>query len=177
MNKRPISCLSLFLMLGSFLCLFLIQRNVITVPQEDKILAADSQFVDGQTVTAAGVISNKENKEEQQIIYICKASVISNQKQINHISLIIYLESTTDLSIGNSIQITGNCYQFQNPTNPGEFNQAFYYKSLGIDYRMYSSNVNVTNKQVNKAKEFLFRIRTRCGQMFSKLADEKEAGD
>lgn len=176
MNKRPISFVSLILVLGMFLCLLLVQEEWIHLPQEDKVLAVDDKFQDGQTVKVIGTIDRREKSKEQQIIYLTNSKIISHAKEISSIHLILYLETNSNLKIGNTIQVTGNLKRFKNPTNPGAFNERLYYKSLGLDYKMSGKQVKILNSNKNSIKEFLYKMRERGSLIFSKIADEKEAG-
>lgn len=64
-------------------------------------------------------------------------------------------------AVGNRIQITGTVRFFQEATNPGNFDQKFYYQKQGIHASVWAEQTKLVDPAVSYVREKLTRLRSR----------------
>lgn len=82
----------------------------------------------------------------------------------------------SNLKVGNIILIQGKLYSFSEPGNPGQFNEAQYYREQGIDYRFLVQSLTITNQNYNKRKQWLQQWKNRFLHKLEKCLPEGDAG-
>lgn len=82
----------------------------------------------------------------------------------------------SSLKIGNIIRFYGTVRPFQEPGNPGQFNEKEYYLSQGIDARMFVTRVSVEDPNVNQVAMALYEVRCFFRDAFFSTLPEREAG-
>ena len=85
-------------------------------------------------------------------------------------------EPLPDLKIGNTISFFGTVKSFRNPGNPGQFNEASYYRSMGLDARFFVSKIKVIDDKYDRIATALYEIRGLFRDAFYELLPKKEAG-
>ncbi|BCN31748.1 DNA internalization-related competence protein ComEC/Rec2 [Anaeromicropila herbilytica] len=108
-------------------------------------------------------VSNKNNKN-------------NFYKTFSHKIIIYSKESNNNLKIGNKLQIKGQINILQHNTNPGQFDEYDYYRMIGIDYKVYSENIEVINSSYSRYLQFLYEIKGKMVSSFERILNRKEAG-
>lgn len=78
--------------------------------------------------------------------------------------------------IGSLITVKGRFSFLEEATNPGEFNFAAYYQSLGVGGTLRDTEILVCGEDYALVKDFLYRVREKWSQRLEKVFPEKEAG-
>lgn len=82
----------------------------------------------------------------------------------------------SNLKIGNLISLSGTFYCFEEPGNPGQFNEYEYYKQAGIDAGFFADSLTIQNSNYKKIEQSVHEARTCLIQQFRKCLPEEEAG-
>ncbi|MBQ6537716.1 MAG: ComEC/Rec2 family competence protein [Eubacterium sp.] len=80
------------------------------------------------------------------------------------------------IHIGNTLKINGTSECFAKPGNPGQFNEYDYYLSLGIDMKIFASQMSVASDETDLISETLFRIRAGFVRVLFEMLPEDKAG-
>ena len=102
--------------------------------------------------------------------YICdKAIVYADTRSENNVF-------DTKIHIGNTLKLIGTSECFAKPGNPGQFNEYEYYLSLGIDVKIFASQMSIASDETDLISETLFRIRAGFVRMLFDMLPEDKAG-
>lgn len=145
---------------------------------------------DGTTMTVTGQVCDKDNTSfDLQNLQILNDAVVLQQdnpsKETNFINdilsgdneydkLIVSFDGASEMVLGSEVTLEGVFYAFTPATNPGEFDFANYYHSMGYLGRL--RNVKV-QKTVGEAgiREWLYRVRMSWKRRLYEVFPEKEA--
>lgn len=143
---------------------------------------------DGTLLTVTGKIIEKD--QTSFVIKIQNAAVLrqdyptvkSNnrlpddwQAKMSGEKLLCGYDSARELLLGSKVTLQGDFSAFRNATNPGEFDYALYYHSLGYAGRM--ENTVLTEKEPGSVsvREWLYRLRCFWEEKLYRIFPEKEA--
>ena len=91
-------------------------------------------------------------------------------------NILCYLgESVPEPEIGSRVILKGTLKNFQQPTNPGQFNAPFYYQILRISFRLDQAEIQVKSDKFYKIAEGLYQLRRKAGSKMDALLPEQEA--
>ncbi len=85
-------------------------------------------------------------------------------------------QSLQDIPLGSRVRVGGNFVSFSRASNPGEFDQAVYYQSLGICGRLREARLQSLGSAYWPLREGVFRIKEYFCQRLYCIFPEKEAG-
>lgn len=85
-------------------------------------------------------------------------------------------QSPQDIPLGSRVRVRGNFVSFSRASNPGEFDQAVYYQSLGICGRLREARLQSRGRAYWPLREGIFRIKEYFSQRLYRIFPEKEAG-
>ncbi len=125
---------------------------------------------EGDPVTVTGQVLRYEIKDQTVCYYL---KITSGYHQVmaaqSHSTAIIARP-------GMKVRVTGRLSLFQEATNPGQFHQRLYYKSLNVDYRIRDPQITVLDSKTDRFRDGLFKLQSRfCGSLYQ-MTDEKTAG-
>lgn len=173
-SNRYVSSQDKFLILLPVLLYFgflLMSRQQIPNPM-------DHFFEDKVMGNITGTVSMIVDKGDNTTVYLK-----NNQIQISKHSmlfpssqLILYSKNTKQLKIGNKIQVYGEIRKFRPATNYGQFDEAFYNKINGIDYKVYEKNTKIVDAGFNHLKQGLYELKLGLVNVYSSILNEKNAG-
>ena len=124
---------------------------------------------DRATVTRVGIITGKEHKEENLIVYI--------KVPDKGYSLQLYMaEGQDEPAIGTVIKVRGKTMAFPSATNYGEFDSSKYYRTLKIAYRIMDAKVLESAGKKDALKEFLYQKREAFGDILESDFSKEDAG-
>ncbi len=77
---------------------------------------------------------------------------------------------------GNQLYIRGTYAVFTRAGNPGEFDERLYYRSRGIDGKMFAESATVTDRRCNMFRNALFTLRQQATERLFAAMREDDAG-
>lgn len=139
----------------------------------------EGQSEEGQSVVqeeaAEGqLLVQKEAAERQLLVQEEAAEKPADTKATENI--LCYLrEGVPEPEIGSLVILKGTLKNFQQPTNPGQFNAPFYYQILRISFRLNQAEIQVKSDRFYKIAEGLYQLRRKAGSKVDALLPEQEA--
>lgn len=148
---------------------------------------------DGTSITVTGKVCQKDKNSfvvklsDKNISYISNQtdtssktvldSATSHQKisAIYSTKLLCEYEAAENLILGSELVLTGDYYTFTPATNPGEFDYAHYYRSMGYAGRLKRVQVTAEGRCTAGVCEFLYRVRQLWQIRLYRIFPEKEA--
>lgn len=178
MMKRPLCCVCMAFVAAVFVYLF---SGLVPAPP-----VGEAQ---GSRLTITGELYNKEYKKDSLILYlrhIKKKNInpISNETQTTEYDydtcVMCYMDSDAmisdeDVRLGAWIVVEGEVSLFPSVSNPGEFDAAAYYRTLGIAFRLFDARVLAKGTSYNAYQETLYRLRQTFGDVYDFVLSEKDA--
>lgn len=162
--KRPLCCVCLAFVAAVFVYLF-----SGLLPTES---VGETQ---GSQLTIKGELYNKDYKNGSLVLYLRhvkkKNSTIPNfSKQTeaieyeNDVSVMCYMDNHVllreeDVRLGAWVVVEGEVSLFTTAGNPGEFDAASYYRTLGISFRLYDAKVIACGAAYSAYHESLYKLR------------------
>ena len=169
MKKRPLG--TLCLIVTGFI--FLVTKFF---PGEKESLSFSEE-----EICITGTVYQKELSaaEEKPVLYIkdiCFEGA-EGQEEITSIQAVCYLRETSkDAGIGSRITIKGCPWEFEEATNPGQFDRKFYYSLMEISFGLSNAYVLAESGDYHPVKENLFKLRSFCVKKLEECLREEEAG-
>lgn len=169
--KRP-----LVTVLVVFLLITTIYKN-ITFKEPYKQL----EQWDRETVSLAGIVSDKEVKGDYFRIHLKNTKVRKENAAIrNADNVIVYFpyggNLKNEITIGSELLLTGSLCLFEHATNEGEFDAKNYWAIRKYSASVFEPELIETRKATNRFLENLWRIKQRTKEVFFKYMDEDNAG-
>ena len=116
----------------------------------------------------------KEAEEKQLPVQEKEAERLADIEDTENI--LCYLgEGVPEPEIGSLVILKGTLKNFQQPTNPGQFNAPFYYQILRISFRLDRAEIQVKSDKYYKISEGLYQLRRKAGSKVDALLPEQEA--
>lgn len=184
MRGRPLCAAAVF-----FLAVQLLLVGGLKAAKGFSPSAMEQRLGDGDEVTLCGQVYRREEKNGYAVYYVRKNQVLSYdggtqeesqseepgevQGQIDDLKhsgfmetsgILVYVrqnhpEEENAIQVGNVIQVKGGVSFFEEPTNPGCFNQKFYYQKQDVCAMIWAEEVEVRDPQVFMLREKLTRFR------------------
>lgn len=159
-----------------FFCLAFCLFGQLRCQQQQSLIQSVEDCTAGQsTLTVVGTIGKKEEKSWSIVYYLNDSEVINEKNSLPVGQVLIYQQSDT-YSIGDTIQITGACENFEQAVNEGNFDAQEYYYSKGVFLAIKADSVRLLKHQHILWKEWLYRLRKQMQKVYAAELPEKEAG-
>lgn len=113
----------------------------------------------GDAIWITGQVYAREMKSDYQVLYLKNNSIKFRKRQLKESKFIVYDKSRLEVKIGNKIAAEGNVRFYEEPRNPGNFNEKQYYEKQGIHACMWSESVIVTSGRIWKLRDSLLSFR------------------
>lgn len=110
-------------------------------------------------VILTGTVCRREEKPDYNILYLKDNRVLLKKRIYQESKILVYIETTNHIAIGNKIKVTGEAEAFQIPRNPGNFNQKFYYQKQGIHASVWAQSAEVQDGHIDQLRENLAVLR------------------
>lgn len=142
----------------------------------------DSYFEEKADITCSGTIEQIVEKSSTTAIYLKDIQIQSlcrnpmNNDSHNIQKIIVYSDDTSNLHVKNQIAISGIIQKFTTGTNPGQFNELLYYKSLHIDYKIFAKQITILKEDRSYYADLLHSIRSYTNKIYEKFLPEEDAG-
>ena len=176
MIKRPL-CLAAVLLIGLQAVLvggFRMAKDLKPSPLE---LTAE----EGRIISLAGTVSRREEKPKYQVYYLTDNQVRMEDQIIKESKILVYIkreesqvtqnkakeedQQNQGIAVGNRIYLTGEVRFFQEASNPGNFDQKFYYQKQGIHASVWAKSAEIVNPEVRRIREGLTVFRCRWKEL------------
>lgn len=142
-----------------------------SVVQEE---AAEGQLLVQKEAAERQLLVQEEAAEKQLLVQGKCAEKPADTKAAENI--LCYLrEGVPEPEIGSLVILKGTLKNFQQPTNPGQFNAPFYYQILRISFRLNQAEIQVKSDRFYKISEGLYQLRRKAGSKMDALLPEQEA--
>ena len=142
-----------------------------SVVQEE---AAEGQLLVQKEAAERQLLVQEEAAERQLLVQGKCAEKPADTKATENI--LCYLrEGVPEPEIGSLVILKGTLKNFQQPTNPGQFNAPFYYQILRISFRLNQAEIQVKSDRFYKISEGLYQLRRKAGSKMDALLPEQEA--
>ena len=142
-----------------------------SVVQEE---AAEGQLLVQKEAAERQLLVQEEAAEKQLFAQEKCAEKPADTKATENI--LCYLrEGVPEPEIGSLVILKGTLKNFQQPTNPGQFNAPFYYQILRISFRLNQAEIQVKSDRFYKIAEGLYQLRRKAGSKVDALLPEQEA--
>ena len=142
-----------------------------SVVQEE---AAEGQLLVQEKAAERQLLVQEEAAEKQLLVQGKCAEKPADTKATENI--LCYLrEGVPEPEIGSLVILKGTLKNFQQPTNPGQFNAPFYYQILRISFRLNQAEIQVKSDRLYKIAEGLYQLRRKAGSKVDALLPEQEA--
>ena len=117
----------------------------------------------------------QEEEEEKKLIVKGKCEEKPADTKATENILCYLREGVPEPEIGSLVILKGTLKNFQQPTNPGQFNAPFYYQILRISFRLNQAEIQVKSDRFYKIAEGLYQLRRKAGSKVDALLPEQEA--
>ena len=165
MKTRPLCSVCLLLiMIQVFLLIVTSGQSFLKIPASSVFLEKE-----GKTIRITGQVYQKEITSKNQILYLKNNSVYDSK-------IIVYDQFFTEVSIGETISLSGTVNLFEEARNPGNFNQALYYARQQLYGFIWCEEVYDVTGTPNNFWEFLYQFKERWKEKLIKYTG-KENGD
>lgn len=139
--------------------------------------------IDGEYISVTGKVYQKDIgrdgsgsfriKCEKQSVIVSAAD--SRQTFSLNKNLICEAADMSHIRIGSTVVVRGRFVQFQNATNPGEFDAKAYYAAQDICGKLTETAILEADLEYSAVKEGLFRLRYYFREQLYRVFPEKEA--
>lgn len=188
MRKRPLCLVMLLLLVGKLLMAGGFWRLPESPPIEETIKEGDIVFLQG-------TVFRKEEGTTYQSFYLKNVHIYYNLQEmsmttpvrhdndeqiIKESKILVYIDKTDQetekILIGNQMVVKGEISFWDTATNPGNFDQKFYYQKQGIAACVWSEKVEITNTGHCIVKEWLFQVRKKWKELLNEHMGENYGG-
>lgn len=125
----------------------------------------------------SGRITMVVEKQWGRVLYVTDVSVIlPDLKSYLCEKVIVYCSDQQNYRVGNQISALGTLLKFSKATNPGQFDEAMYYQTQNIDYKLMPEQILITDPNYSKYHAVLGNIKQKLITAYTYLLPEEEAG-
>lgn len=171
-------CLAAVFILG--IQLFLV--GVLQMAEDLKPSMLEQTAEDGDMAALSGKVYRREERPDYQIFYLTDVQIRLGEQFIKESKILVYFkqnethqsknQNSEMISVGNRVYLTGNLSFFEPASNPGNFDQKFYYQKQGIHAAIWSEAVKVTDRTVWKIREGMTGLRIRWKELLTDVLGE-----
>lgn len=90
-------------------------------------------------------------------------------------NLICEIIDGQEVPLGRMVAVRGIFYPYSHATNPGEFDSAVYYRTLGIGGKLRKASLLAVGEKSWPVREALYRLKCRLKEKLYRIFPEKEA--
>ncbi len=116
-------------------------------------------------------------KQQGQALYVENNQIsLSNGAIYPCENVLVQTSDNSLFRIGNQITVQGTLQKFKKATNPGQFNEENYYKTLNIDFKLMSKRIIITDTDFSVYASLLEDLKHRLIKVYEDILEEREAG-
>lgn len=142
----------------------------------------DNAFDDKAEAGITGRVYAYEGQENKSTIYLKDVSVQFKDNKVTYSLpyILVYSKEKSCFSTGSLLEIYGNIYKTEMPSNPGQFNQREYLREKNIYYTAVAKSVvyagNPGNSILYSFRGFTRGIKEKMAEVYKTALPEKEGG-
>ena len=175
--RRPLFAAALFLVIIAAIRL---KTGWAEAVSEGCIRAGELDADSEVTVTGQVYQKDESNIYLKSVIYVRSnafgLSAADSQQEIPiQDNLICAMEDTSDIPLGSMVAVSGRFQPCSQATNPGEFDAAVYYRSIGIGGRVSKAVLLGAGESFWPVRERLYRLKIYFKERLYRIFPEKEA--
>ncbi len=125
------------------------------------------------------IVTGRIYQKEDGFIYLKNVSVQISAADLQHTiplnEKIICEWKGEELSLGSDVMLRGFLGQISKASNPGEFDQEQYYRSIGICGRISKATLLAKSRTYSEVREGLYKLKKYWKQRLYDMMPEKEA--
>nr|MBP3599407.1 DNA internalization-related competence protein ComEC/Rec2 [Eubacterium sp.] len=169
MIRRPMLAIFLLLVLG----IIIWQKLGVGAPE-----LPDSDI----NVQCQGQVEQIQVKPSGQVFVLADVEMVADddKERVEVEKVIVYNSSDIQLfsktKIGNIVKVAGSYSAFQRATNPGEFNQYEYYRSMKVSGSVFAEHFSICDDRCLYMEQGLFEVRQMAMKQLRGLMTEEDAG-
>lgn len=150
--RRPLCCVCAAFVVTVFLYL------IISPPPEQSF-----DLQEGTRVILIGELTQKEYKKETLVLRLEHVKEWRSNVQENELGCVLcYMETCEDIvepKVGSTVAVEGKVSYFDRARNPGGFDAQRYYQTLGVDFRLYKTELVTVSNNYSVYHETLYQLR------------------
>ncbi|MCI8315074.1 MAG: DNA internalization-related competence protein ComEC/Rec2 [Lachnospiraceae bacterium] len=166
--RRPLCCVCAAFVVTVFLYL------IISPPPEPLF-----DFSEGTRVTLIGELTQKEYKKETLVLRLEHVKEWRSNTQENELGCVLcYIEPCEDIAepkVGSMVAVEGKVSYFDRARNPGGFDAQRYYQTLGVDFRLYQTELITAGSNYSVYQETLYQLRHYLEEILDSALSEKDS--
>lgn len=173
MVKRPL-CLAAVLLIG----IQAVLAGGLRMAKDLNPSALELAVEEKDVICLAGTVSRREEKPKYQVYYLTDNRVRLEDQIIEESKILVYVkreephlfqnqedQKKKEIAVGNTLYLTGEVRFFQAASNPGNFDQKFYYQKQGIHAAVWAESVQILDPGVWPVREGLTVLRCRWKEL------------
>ncbi|MBE6014838.1 MAG: DNA internalization-related competence protein ComEC/Rec2 [Lachnospiraceae bacterium] len=151
LRARPI-CLMAICLIGFLLIKSVTVGLYKTYPIEKKIQP-------GCLVSLVGTVSKSKSLKGKTILTLDNSYILMDSNHYLAGSILFYSKGNEQINMGAFVYATGEVAEFPAATNPGQFDERKYYKSLGFSFQVEGSVEKVNNEGKGGILSAIYSLR------------------
>ena len=169
--KRPLLGILGVWILGEMVAMWL---GIALVPATslDRAMAG----VDSADVVVCGSVDRFRRTSTGFSYELADCRVILSGTVLSTHHVLVFTNDISELEIGNEVEVTGELSSFDEPSNPGQFDQNAYYRAQGIDYALWEDAVQVSDDSCLFVLQRIWEFREALREQLLCIAPEEDAG-
>ena len=167
--RRPLCCVCAAFVVTVFLYL------IINPLAEQKF-----DLPEGTRITLIGELTQKEYKKETLVLRLENVrewgSSTKDNKELG--CVLCYMEpceEDTEPKVGSMVAVEGKISYFDRARNPGGFDAQRYYQTLGVDFRLYKTELITSSSNYSAYYETLYQLRHYLEGIFERVLPAEDA--
>lgn len=141
----------------------------------------ENAFTDRAEADITGVVYNYLQNENSSQLYLKDVYIqIKDTEEIYRLeNILVYIKEETVFKPGNRLQIKGNIFKLETPSNPGQFNQKEYLREKNIYYTANADSVVFSGNSESiyyKFLAYIMDIKEKFANVYKDALPEKECG-
>lgn len=139
---------------------------------------------EGSCVSYVGEVYHKEYRYNNLLLYLRNVSQVDStniptnfitKENEQNMGILCYVKEGEEPKLGSFVCVSGECYSFSKPRNPGGFDQEMYYRIQNIGFSVKNTTILAESESYSKYYEVLYQIRRSMERIFDQTMSEKDA--
>ena len=174
LGRRPLLLVCLAFMA---VLIFLNALGLPLVPETPDVKALHEHLISGENeVRLTGFVKTRRITDEYSFVVLEDVKVTLGGEVYAAGNVRVTLTEPAAYAIGTFIGAAGELKETEKPTNPGQFDRAFYYKVQKIGFLMSRPRITVLGKQTRPLSEAVARVRERVTARLAEVYPEDAEG-
>lgn len=129
----------------------------------------------GTNATFQGKVTNVLEKSSFQEIYLYDVVVKANRKRVSVSQIMIQDTSYYLCDIGDKLTVQGEITEFDEATNPGQYDSKAYYEAKGVRYKVWEGKITERIPGKIPLYRFLRRLKERISRTYHTVLTKEDS--